>query len=407
MKNRHGLNLSTSLVAALFILSLFAGVAAADSPREQYEKYKQQFEMHKQKYIRTKEKFEDAKQTFEKALNNYRNRKTSISRDDLKLKFKDYLVKTADHLTSRLETLKYRAERYENKGIVPFNASDNIDKYKTELEQIKTNAQQANSAQKLVNSNRELRNLWNRIRLEVRYYIGILVNHRIDRFLDKTDNVSERMNMVMQRLKDQGKDVTKLEQAASDFNRLVDKAKTDHQRILELYAAHEGFDSDGTVTDIKEAEAFIRESGRAQRDNIMELKGAARHLREFFREAKRLSSGKVVVRGTGTLEASGTGRAVISGNVTVNVSGNGTLIVSGNANVTTKGNGTKEVLGSGAVKYQGFGSAAITGEDIKIAISGNDITLKAEGTGSAVLRGNGTYRTEKDFAVSGEWQKEE
>ena len=114
-----------------------------------------------------------------------------------------------------------------------------------------------------------------------------------------------------------------------------------------------------------------------------------------------------MVGGTGMLEANGSGRAVIEGNVTVKLSSiNGTLIVSSNANVTADGNGTKEVLGNGNVKYQGFGSAEIKGESIRVEISGNNIDLTAEGKGYAVLSGNGTYRTEENFTVKGEWKED-
>ncbi|MDO9098008.1 MAG: hypothetical protein Q7U60_07790, partial [Candidatus Methanoperedens sp.] len=84
---------------------------------------------------------------------------------------------------------------------------------------------------------------------------------------------------------------------------------------------------------------------------------------------------------------------------------NGTLKVSSNAEVTT--DGTKEVLGNGEVKYKDFTSATIKGENIRVEISGNNIILTATGTGSAVLNGKGTYKTEKDYTVSGEWKKEE
>jgi hypothetical protein len=76
-----------------------------------------------------------------------------------------------------------------------------------------------------------------------------------------------------------------------------------------------------------------------------------------------------------------------------------------NAEVTT--DGTKEVLGNGDVKYNNFTSATIKGENIRVEISGNDISLTATGTGSAVLNGKGTYKTEQDFSASGEWKKED
>jgi hypothetical protein len=79
-------------------------------------------------------------------------------------------------------------------------------------------------------------------------------------------------------------------------------------------------------------------------------------------------------------------------------------MVSNNAVVITDG-GTNQTLGNGQVKYQGFNSATITGSNIRIGISGNNINLTVSGTGAAILTGNGTYRTENNFNVRGVWKK--
>ncbi|HEY9246620.1 MAG TPA: hypothetical protein VIO11_07235, partial [Candidatus Methanoperedens sp.] len=210
-----------------------------------------------------------------------------------------------------------------------------------------------------------------------------------------------------QKLKDQGKDTAGLEKYVENYKNLVNEAKNNQQKVDDLFAAHNGFSSDGTVTDSKNAAAFIKQATELQKETVQKLKSVSRQLTDFVREYRKLSGGRVVLIGTGKLEANGTGRAVITGNATVIVSGNGTMIVSSNAVVSTNGNGTKEVLGSNDVKYQGFAEATVKGENIRVEISGNDIVLKAEGTGSAVLSGKGTYTTEKDFAVSGEWKKGE
>ena len=194
-------------------------------------------------------------------------------------------------------------------------------------------------------------------------------------------------------------------------------AKDSQQKTNDLFAGISGIASDGTVTNIKDAEAFLRQADNSQKETIKKLRAASRQLQDFVRDYRKLSGGKAVaedqperggktvVRGTGTLAANGSGRAVIEGNVTVTLSGiNGTLKVSSNAKVTTDG-GTNETLGNGQVKYQGFNSATITGDNIRVEISGNNIVLTATGTGAAVLNGNGTYSTTDAFGVSGEWKR--
>ncbi|NJD78067.1 MAG: hypothetical protein FIB08_13415 [Candidatus Methanoperedens sp.] len=404
MKNNQ-LNILTSLVAAMFILGLFTGLAAAQTPAEQYEKTREQYQIHKDKYDRTKEKFNGAQDLFEKALKKFRETKDNQSKDELRLKFREYLIKAIDHGVSHLEVLKYRAELAENRELFQFDVSANIDVHIKQLEKIRTDVQQADTDRELLDAYNGLKDLWIKVRLETRYYVGIVLNHRISNFIEKTDNVSARTDAAIQDLKAQGKDTSKLEEKAASFENLMNEAKDSYQETRNLFEEHKGFASDGTVTDNKDAQTFVNQGNSLQKETVRKLKAASRELLDFVKEYRKLSGGRVIVSGTGRLEANGTGRALIRGNVTATVSGNATLVVSSGAKVTTDGTGTKETLGNGDVKYTGFGSATITGENIRIEISGN-VTLTAEGTGSAVLSGRGSYHTEKSFTVSGEWQKE-
>ena len=47
MKNRYRLNALTSLIAAMFVLSLFSGIAAAETPKDKYENLNGQYQILK------------------------------------------------------------------------------------------------------------------------------------------------------------------------------------------------------------------------------------------------------------------------------------------------------------------------------------------------------------------------
>jgi len=82
----------------------------------------------------------------------------------------------------------------------------------------------------------------------------------------------------------------------------------------------------------------------------------------------------------------------------------------GNAEVDVTGYGTKDELDNGAVRYSGFdGTAGISGSSVTVVILGDDIELTSKGTGSAVLRGYGTYYVEKDgrHILSNNWAPQE
>ncbi|MCZ7393361.1 MAG: hypothetical protein ABOK23_01515 [Candidatus Methanoperedens sp.] len=412
MKNRYWFTILTSLVAAVFVLSLFSGIAAAQAPGENNGNL--------EKYTNTEKQFQDAKGQLDKALRQFNAKKDSKSKEDLVLKAKDYLGKAIDHTISYLDVLKSRAEKSENKGIIPFDVSNNIDAHVAELEQLRTKVQQDNTTEELRADNKELTDIYARIRLETRYDIAILLDNTTGKFIAKSDNVSARLAAAIQNLKSKGKDTSNLEAIAANFTNLMQEAAADQRKTEALLATHTGFDNSGMVINNTDAQAFLKQVDASQKETIKILRDASRQLQVFVRDYRILSGGPAAtaqpgnqgnernggtaVMGAGTLTANGSGRAAIEGNVTVALSGiNGTLLVSRNAVVTTDG-GTNQALGNGRVRYQGFSSATITGTNIMVGISGNSISLTATGKGAAVLNGNGTYRTD-NFGVSGEWKK--
>ncbi len=414
MKNRHRFTILTSFVAAVFILSLFSGIAAAQKPGENNG--------NQEKFTNTEKQFQNTKAQLDKALKQFNAKKDSKSKDELVLKAQDYLETAINHIISYLDVLKSRAEKPENQGIIPFNVSTNADAHVAELEQLRTKVEQDNTTEELRADNTELKNIYSGIRLETQYDFAILLDNTIGKFITKSDNVSARLNVEIQNQKSNGIDTSKLEAIASNFTNLMQEARADQQKTDVLLSTHTGFDAAGTVINNTDAQAFLKKVDDSQKETIKVLREASRQLQIFVRDYRKLSGGnakaggqtgvqgnerggKTLVMGTGTLVANGSGRAIIEGNVTVTLSGiNGTLIVSSNAVVTTDG-GTNQTLGNGQVKYQGFNSATITGNNIRVGISGNNISLTASGTGAAVLSGNGTYTTENAFGVSGEWKK--
>ena len=100
----------------------------------------------------------------------------------------------------------------------------------------------------------------------------------------------------------------------------------------------------------------------------------------------------VYLHGTGTLFAMGNGRAILRGTGRVLIfAEEANVIVSSNAWVRALGDWNVECLGHGRVKYTGSGVLQIRGHRITADISGKDISLKASGRGSAVLKGDWNY----------------
>ncbi len=320
MKNRNRLNIITSLVAVMFILSMYLGLAAAQMPAE--------------KYVNTEKKFDDAKKLFDKANRELRNSKDPKSQDELKQRTRTYIDSAIDHMVARLEVVKYRLDLPENKGLFTFDASKNIDADIAKLEQIRTELQQANTPQQMRDVHKELRGTWNNISLETRYYFEIMLNHRIDNFITKADNVTTRLDKAIERAKSQNKDVTELQNDETQFKSQIADAQGIQQQISGLLATHSGFASDGTVTDNKAAGEFVRQVDKLQRDSIQKLKAASRQILNFVRDFKKLSGGKIGVDRSGELEAGNNTETTATATQTVAATSTATATATATANVT-------------------------------------------------------------------------
>lgn len=101
------------------------------------------------------------------------------------------------------------------------------------------------------------------------------------------------------------------------------------------------------------------------------------------------------IKGTGELHAWGDGLAGVRGDGEVTITGNGVLYFrdhAGDAQWSASGRGERRDLPSGWIVYYGFdGTFEAEGSRITVALSGYNVELWAEGTGVAVLYGNGEY----------------
>jgi hypothetical protein len=290
MKPTKSFRILTPVIMALFILSLFSGVVAAATAKEQYEKANEIYQMNKEQYQNTRKKFEEAKNIFENANKQLGKLKDEKSKDELKLKSKDYLLRAIDFGQSQLQVMKSRVENSE-KGYIPFNAITIIDGHTAQLELLKGKVKKANTTQELITVHTELKKIVVDINLETRYYMGIVLNQRIDNFTIKTDDVSTRLDSAIEKLKAKGNDTNQLEKEATDFKEAVKKAKESQTKIKELYANHNGFADDGTVSKANDAKKFLDQGNKLQRDTIRELRQAGNQVIKFVKDLRRLVVG--------------------------------------------------------------------------------------------------------------------
>jgi len=288
MKPTKSFRILTPIIMSLLILSLFSGVVAAASAKEQYEKANEIYQINKNLYDNNRKQFEEAKNIFEKANKQLGKLNDEKSKDELKQKSKDYLLRAINFTQSQLQVLKSRMENSENNGFILSNAITIIDGHTAQLELLKGKVEVANSTKELIDIHTELKKIVIDINLETRYYIGIVLNHRIDNFIIKADSVSINLTSAIQKLNETGNDTTKLNKEFADFSNSVQKAKDSQNETKKLYATHKGFNDNGTVTNAKDAKKFLDQGNKLQRDTIRELRQAGNQVITFIKELRQL-----------------------------------------------------------------------------------------------------------------------
>lgn len=287
MKPTKSFRILTPVIMALFILSLFSGVVAAATAKEQYEKANEIYQINKGQYDNARKSFEEAKDIFEKANKQLGKLKDENSTQELKQKTKDYLLRAIDFAQSQLKVMKSRVENSE-KGYIPFNAITIIDGHTAQLELLKGKVEKANSTQEFRDIHTELKKIVVDINLETRYYMGIVLNHRIDNFTIKADDVSTRFDSAIEKLKARGNDTTQLEKEVADFKEAVKKAKESRTKTNDLYATHNGFANDGTVTNDRNANKFLEQGNKLQKETIKDLRNAGNQVIQFVKDLRKL-----------------------------------------------------------------------------------------------------------------------
>jgi len=340
MKPTNISGIFTALILAMFILSLFSGNVAAQAEsrekavreqivnvkekiqinKEKYENTREQYQKNKEKFDDTRKQFEDAKDLFEKAnrrLTDAKNNKSdNRSNEDLMGKAREYILKAIDHTEAQLQVMKNRLDNSENRGITASDAANIIDDHTAQLEDLKVKVNNATTIQEIRDIHKELAGIVAKINLETRYFIGIVLNQRIENFIDRADNVSAKVDDAIDKLETQGKDTTKLNSEAADFKNKLEEAKDIQAKTIALFTTHSGFADDGTVTNEKDARDFLKQANELQRENIKKLKEAGRQLMDFGRDFRKLVGGNVKLNDKGDLEVDGGVTTTLTGGAT-------------------------------------------------------------------------------------------
>lgn len=210
--------------------------------------------------------------------------------------------------------------------------------------------------------------------------------------IKKAESISAKLEPGAQYLRDQGKDVSKLESLIEEYNGLVDDAKHN----LELAESSSG-EAESTEKDylIQSQKSMVR---------------ASLVLKDIFDEFKLLMPGSEELNETARLNATGEGRATLMGSFDLKLhlekgeialmSPDSTIDIEGDYILEIKEGGPDNVF----VYHIQSADMEVSGPRKTILLSGENITVEADGEGYASFLGNGTYSVENTNGMKKEEQ---
>lgn len=234
----------------------------------------------------------------------------------------------------------------------------------------------------------------------------------LDNNIEKAEAISGRLDPGVQYLRKQGKDVSRLESLLEEYNSLLEEAK--HYRALAASSSGEKENISGMDSDVnKDSDTALPAESAEKEYLILSQKSMIRAnlvLKDIFEEFKLLMPGSEELKETARLSAEGEGRVTLMGGFNLNIHlQEGEMIImdlSPDSTVYVKGNyilKVKEGRQENALIYHiKAADIKITGSHKMLLLSGENITVEADGEGYAAFFGNGTYNVEDTGGIKKE-----
>ena len=116
------------------------------------------------------------------------------------------------------------------------------------------------------------------------------INQRLGTMFSKSDTVIANAQKLIDKAKANGKDVSAVQSALDAFSAAVQQAKPVYDSAQSVITSHQGFDSNGNVTDATQAKATVKSIAGTFKQIHQILAGPRKALREAvkaFRDANK------------------------------------------------------------------------------------------------------------------------
>jgi len=189
---------------------------------------------------------------------------------------KAYVLKSADAIIAHLERLKLRVE--ENEYLTDDEAQEMLDKLNekiAEIEEAKKKIETAESREEIIEAAREINAVWKKAKI---YSVESLVreaNARIGGIIVKSELLELRLDKVLERMEENGKDISEVRSMIDEFNTYIEKAKENFEKAQEKFeAARKEADEKRRLEILQEGHGFVLEA----RKHLLEANAKVREI---------------------------------------------------------------------------------------------------------------------------------
>lgn len=216
------------------------------------------------------------------------------AREELRASAKEKLVKHADIILNSLESGKEKAVASEYlTDEEEADAAAFFDGQIAKFTVIKAEIESAETKEDIVAAAKKLSEAWQEMKHRINAYIEYASNARMAGIVVKAEHLAAKLERVMERMAENGKDTAAVEPLVEEFKDLLETAKTKfksaHSLLFEIKTKE--LTAEEKKTKLDEANALIKDSKKALQD-------ANAKLREIFQKLKEVGATEELAEAT-------------------------------------------------------------------------------------------------------------
>lgn len=257
-----------------------------ETARQRYAEAKQKYATAKQRYMDAKQNIEQKKARFNECEGNSTAECVQV-RKEVKANTKALLSNAAGRIISMLEKLKEKIAMSED--FSEDDAAEKIAEIESQIDAI-NDAQEAvdgltneSSAEEIRDAVSQLREAWADAKDALKLNAGVVVNKKIGGIVLKSQKLSERLELALQKLSEEGYDTSEIEEDVAEFNSKIESAREHHNEAMEKYRQ--------ARSTRQNVSAFMQESNTHMRAAQKDLQEAHAILVRVLRQIKSAQGG--------------------------------------------------------------------------------------------------------------------